>query len=289
MIELNRMMEFNRLPLEVQVKTFSFLFASDVMKIRLVCKQWNNVIKCELKLKRLNCFQLGHNKPYDFRDRYDFYFEFIMVLLDYASKNAMFSRVKHLDALLQPTYADLENSFDFLNSFKSLKETWFTCNVYAQHPSWNFDELDVRTKTFSVNLADLEKANFGFYWNSEPDRDDETGRVSFSSAVMLNLPSLRYLAFGYSGMREHDPLIPVTVGYPEKLKTFAAPDLFRKRTLDYSKFTNLQTIYTDLNNKRFVSGGFIEKLPGLKALQFMNYPGSRTGEDQDLLERTYSS
>ena len=237
-------MEFNSLPLEVRLEIFSKLPFLEIMKIRRVCKQWNRLINCEFKFKRMQCMQITTPDRRLFEDY--FYFASIKTLLKQARNDRKFRRVKYLNAKLCPHYAELENAFDFLNSFKSLKEANLTFYI-SNLPSNNWTESE--WKKFVISLDRLEKLTF-----SHPH--------GLKASVLLNLPSLVYLAI--------DSLEGVKLRYPEKLRTLATYGLFRG-TLNYSQFTSLTKIYNIASDVRSISASFIESLPSLRELHLQPF------------------
>ena len=236
-------MELNSLPLEVHLKIFSFLPVRDVMKIRRVCKLWNGLIDSEFKFRRLQCYQLFRsNKSNDYSD---FNFESTRSFLNYVSNDLKFSRVNYLNAVLVPKACELKNAFDFLNSFKFLKEAKFECYLFGFFRNNAAAEVQ---KQFVVSLNRLEKADFDF---------DFAIRES-NVSVVLDLPRLLCLSIGLS-------LTAITIRHPEKLRTLATSSLF-DGGLDYSQFTSLTDIYTTGSDVRSISASFLEKLPGLREL-----------------------
>ena len=243
-------MEFNSLPAEVQVKIFSYLPVRMVMKIRGVCKQWNRLINSEVKFKRLLCRQYSASPLYT---RYDFGFESTRVFLDYVGVDRKYNRVKYLFCELHPNPIQLEDAFDFLNSFRFLENVWLTCRVPDRY---RIDWRVIETKQFVVSLPQLERGNLFFYLE---------GFVSKVS-VVLDLPSLFCLGV--------DSLKGLTIKYPEKLRTLQTRELFLdelQTSPDYSKFTSLTRIYTVESNVRSITTRFIEKLPNLIEIHLNNY------------------
>ena len=264
-------MEFHSLPLEIHLKIFSYLPARDVMSIRRVCKLWNGLINGEIKFKRLRCQQL-----YDIylnSQSYDFGFTSTRSFLDHTSTDLKFSRVRYLDVDLETKGSELEDAFNFLNSFKSLEEAWFYCRVYS--PLNEIEEVEGIEgvegvegveeveevegiegvegvqKQFVVSLPRLKKASF--YLENEM----ETQNVS----VLLDLPNLICLSI--------NSLARITIGYPEKLRTLVTESLFGGQ-LDYSKFTSLTNIFTGKRDLPSISASFLERLPSLRELH-VNY------------------
>ena len=234
-------MELNSLPLEIHLEIFSHLPVRDVMSIRLVCKLWNGLINGEFKFKQLRCYQLLKNEINNFKS-YDFNFPSDRRFLDYASTDAKFSRVRLLQADLVPKTCELQDAFDFLNSFKSLNEAWFQCYVFDHR-----NVLEAVQKQFVVSLPRLEKADFRFNY----------GVGESKVPVLLDLPSLLCLST--------DSFETITVGHPQKLRTLATRSLFRTN-LDYSLFTSLTNIFTRVSDAPSISASFLEKLPSLSEL-----------------------
>ena len=245
-------MEFNSLPLEVHLEIFAYLSVREVMKVRRVCKQWNRLTN-EVRFKRLSCLQkkIGERLTW-----HDFNFPSIRSFLDYANVCPKFSQLKYLDASLYPNYDQLEDAFDFLNSFRSLEHVRFSCSI--DYP-WEIDGEELEKKTFVVNLDNLRKAEFCIYfqptWRDgnriEPNWEDS--KVS----VLLDLPSLLKLTVG--------SWKNLTLKYPEKLRALCIYGLFTGGP-DYSKFTSLSNIYTKGEDLRSISARFIESLPSLREL-----------------------
>lgn len=163
----NQRMELNSLPVIVQLNIFSYLTVLDVMRIRLVCRQWNTLVNSEFKFKHLRCYHFTQV----WKSEYDFNFKSTKLLLDYVSKDPKFSRIKYFEILLWPKYAELDDTFDLLNSFKFLEETRFTLeikNVYLVrngrvHRNPRFRNLsEVQSKKFVVSLDRPKKANLYF-------------------------------------------------------------------------------------------------------------------------------
>ena len=238
-------MEFNWLPLEIQLEIFSYLPVLQVMKIRKVCKQWNGLIKAQFKFKELKCHQIESPKD---RRRSDFNFKSFQSFLDYTRSNPMFSRVKYLEAYLYPNCAQLHDAFDLLNSFSSLEQTSFTCCVSG---SRRIDWEIIEKKQFVVSLDRLKEAHF--YFNSI---------LVLKASVVLNLPRLHYLKV--------DSLRGFGIKYPERLRTLAT-EAFFQATWDYSKFTSLTKLYTLTIHRPSITANFLEKLPSLRELHLNNF------------------
>ena len=238
-------MEFNLLPLEIQLEIFSYLPVREVMKIREVCKHWNSLINAEFKIKELKCYQLEspENRPVG----RDFYFLCIRSFLDYTRDNPMFSRVKYFGANLHPNYTQLDDAFDLLNSFRSLEETSFDCFKWSFNTNSDIDLEAIERKQFVVSLDRLKKARFYFF----------LGTFSSKISIVLDLPRLLNLKVR--------PLKEFTIKYPERLRTLATDGLFEAE-LDYSKFTSLAKIYTDTSDRPSITANFLEKLPSLREL-----------------------
>ena len=242
-------MEFNRLPLIVQLKIFSFLPASDVLKFRRVCKQWMALINSEFKLKTLRC-----SRPLKFLKKdngyWDFYFKSTKTFSEHIRNDPRFSGVKYLDALLflrnDFEIEDLQDAFDFLNTFEFLEKTKFTCYP-LNYPSDN--DQAVERKQLAVRLNRLKEACFR--WK------DYSSIVS----VVLNLPSLLCLQL--------DSLEGVTIEHPGQLRVLMTGSLFKG--IDYSGFKNLEKICTNASDIHLISASFIEKLPSLKELHLDNF------------------
>lgn len=232
----------NSLPLNVHLKIFSYLNVGAVMRIREVCKLWRDLINNESKFKRLRCYQIiesDHRSSYD-----DFNFLSIRSLLELVN-DSKFSGLKYLEASFRAKREELKDAFDFLNSFKSLEETWFHWHT-ENMPGLDVPE-EIERKKFVVNLNRLEKARFYIF----PNRD------AANVSIVLNLPSLLHLKV--------NSLESFTIGHPEKLQTLSTSSLFRGGP-DYSLFTSLTHIYSDGREVRSISANFIEMLPSLKEL-----------------------
>lgn len=246
-------MEFNLLPSEIHLEIFAYLSVREVRKIRQVCKQWNGLINSEFKFRRLRCREVGacdRDLLYGIKwnSEFDFCFKFTRAFLDYTSANPKFSRVKYLYARLQPIYARLEDAFDFLNSFTWLEDVRIVCDVldrrHIQH-----QQSGAEKKTVIVSLNRLKRAIFDFYWNF----------FASKVSVMLDLPSLLYLTV--------ESLANVQVGYPKMLRTLTIGRLFDPH-LDCSQFPFLVKICSGKSDMRWISAGFIEKLPSVRELHF---------------------
>ena len=245
-------MEFNWLPLEIQLEIFDYLPVRQVMKIREVCKQWNCLINSEFKIKELDCCLKSSKLP---TDEYDFNFihPCIRTFLDYTRDNRMFSRVKFLNADLHlNTYAQLDDAFDLINSFKFLEEAWF----HFDDPLNDFGEPvigsdinleEIERKQFVVSLDRLEKVRFSL--------DFET--FALNSKIVLDLPRLLIL--------EVRPLENFTIKYPERLRILSTLTLFQGN-LNFSKFTSLTKICTPTSDGPWITASFLEKLPSLMEL-----------------------
>lgn len=234
------MNSFNSLPPEVQVEIFSYLSFDHVMKIRRVCKQWKNLINSEFKSKRLRC--CIYYWPSDRQKGKDFCFRSSRTFLESNNHVLKFSRVKYLNASLCHYYRELEDAFDFLNSFESLEELHFKCylrdkNLYS-----------VKTRFFVVILNHLKKAILYFYW--------------YELNVALNLPNLHHLHL--------DSFKGIILSHPEKLRILETDNLIQSGT-DFSKFTNLTEIYSDSLSLRAISADFINKLSSLRKVCLGDY------------------
>ena len=234
-------MEFNSLPLDVHLEIFSWLSAPDVMKIRLVCRQWNVEINSHFKFKRLSCNESSRLFGYEFCSTS------IRTFLDYTSTDSKFCRVRCLDAKLYPklypTYDQLDDAFDFLNSFKFLEDLKLDCLIVVL---WRVNQEVEKKLVLSLDL--LKKADICFSFKVD----------DFKPNVLLDLRSLLHLKI--SSWKN------VTIGYPEVLRTLSVRSLFYENP-DYSKFTGLTKISTG-SDARSISAHFIESLPSLKELHF---------------------
>ena len=250
-------MEFNLLPVEIQLEIFAYLRAPEVMKIRLVCKQWNHLINGQFKFKRLSCNESSHLVEYDFN------FTSIRAFLDYTSTDVKFSMVRCLNAELNPDYDQLDDAFQFLNSFRSLEELKFSCFLPFQ---WRNEEI--QKKTLVLSLHRLKKTDIWF-----------SGVFESKVSLVLNLPSLLHLAL--------PSLKNVTIAYPGKVRTLVVSDGFSEEDLDCSQFTSLSKIYSNEHDKYSISASFIERLPSLKELHFdIEFLGIRNLEDHLLEQAT---
>ena len=261
------MMTFNLLPLEIHLAIFSHLPLRKLMRIRQVCKQWRHVIDVEIKFKRLRCSQIHwrFENDYELSDSYDFQFRSLKRFLDQASHR--FGReVKCLFAFMRPSYAGLQDVFDFLNSFKSLEKTQFICLV-SKVPEDRHE--DVRGKTFTVNLDRLEKALIDF------------DHMPSQTSVVLNLPRLLILSINF--------LKTFTILHPAKLRILSTFQLFGQ-DVDYSKFTSLTKIYTNPRDVQSISAGFLKSLPSLSELHFdqWGYIQFEENHHQNLPGRSYT-
>ena len=244
-------MEFNLLPLEIQLEIFSYLPVPQVMKIREVCKHWNGLINAEFKIKELNFYQL--KSPEKRVVDYDFRFLCIRSFLDYTSGNPMFSRVKFLHATFNLSYVQLDDAFDLLNSFRSLEEIF--CFDWDDDKNPNADsDLDlgidseaIERKQFVVSWDHLKEARFYF----------SPGVYAHNVSIVLDLPNLHYL--------QVTPLTWFTIKYPERLRILATDGLFEAE-LDFSKFTSLTKICTVTSDRQSITTSFLEKLPNLREL-----------------------
>ena len=235
-------MEFKSLPLEIHLEIFSYLPVRDVMSVRRVCKLWNGLINSEFKFKRLRCSQMATTKHNDNRSNYyDFHIAPIPSFLDYVRADSKFNRLSCLIAFLSPKSSELEDAFDFLNSFKSLKELWISCYYFDL---FALDREGPPQKQFVISLPRLEKANLFIHLGS-------------NVRLLLDLPTLLCLSI--------DSLAGITVGHPENLRTLATRSLFGN-DVDYSLFTNLMNIFTRANDVRSITASFLEKLPCLSEL-----------------------
>lgn len=233
-------MEFNRLPLIVQLEIFSFLSVGEVLKIRRVCKSWANLINDEIKFKQLRCRLALLKCVKKSFNGYDFIFISTRSMLKHTSNDPKFCRIKYLKASLTlRSHSDLEGAFEFLNSYKFLEKIEFACSPAKS------DQTIAETKRFVVSLNHLKEADLSWFF------------YRWSISVLLDLPSLHCLRL--------DSLRGVTIGQPEVLKTLKVNGLF-EGNLDYSKFTSLEIIQTDASDLHSISARFIEELPSLKEL-----------------------
>ena len=239
-------MQLTWLPPEVHLEIFFYLSVRDVMRIRQVCKLWNGLINCKFKLKQLRCYQIVNSENGD--DKYDFYFKSMKSFLVYTRTDQKLSKVNYLNADLIPKHAELDNAFEFLNSFKFLKETRFHCYLFSPSED-NPEEVQ---KRFVVSLHRLEKASFRF----------DFGSSEATCSVLLDLPNLLCV--------DLDSMSAITLEQPQKLRTLVVQGLFRNG-LDYSKFTSLMEIYSNGSDVRSVSANFIEKLPNLRELHLITF------------------
>ena len=180
--------------------------------------------------------------------RYDFYFKSTRSFLDYTSNDPKFRRVKFLKTYLHLDYAQLDDAFDFLSSFEFLEDIHVTVLLrrFALVRSSN-DLEKVQEKKLVVNLEHLKRASFDFY----------PGPFKSKISLTLNLSSLR--SIGLISLER------VYISHPEKLQVLVVCGLFQGM-LDYSLFSSLEYILTDVNDLRSISASFIEKLPSLRKL-----------------------
>lgn len=151
------------------MEIFSYVSFREVMSIRRVCKLWNVLINGEFKFKRLRCYQF--NMPYICSYKFqhhDFAFASVRSFLDYTSTDAKFSRVRLDASLASQRVSEVQDAFDFINSFKSLEEAKFECAVYV-----DLNAAGGAQKQFVISLPRLEKADFHIH-----------------TSVLLDLPSL---------------------------------------------------------------------------------------------------
>ena len=243
-------MEFNLLPLDVHLEIFSYLSVSEVMKIRKVCKQWNSLINCEFRFKRLLCKQTvtaqsdeferdDESDEYERNCEYDFSFTSIRSFVDYAS-NRKLSILKFLQVKVTPKLVDLRDAFDLLNSFRSLEQLVFNC---YEHDGVEAGE----SMQLVLSLDRLKKAKFGCLGSSKS-----------KIRVLLNLPSLQYLCW-------LNPMQWLTIGHPEELRVLVVNRIFKRpMETDFSKFTNLAKFCALTSEVKLISANFIEKLPSLR-------------------------
>ena len=238
-------MEFNSLPLEVRLEIFSYLPVNDVMRMRRVCKQWNDLLNSQFKFKRLFCFQA--RSPGFVPTALNF--KSPRIFLDHTHNDSKFSnkfsRVSRLVAILRLSYAELDDAFDFLNSFKFLNETVFECNVQGA------DHSELLGKTFCVRLNRLQKVAIFF--------SGET--IGSKVSVLFDLPKLTGLVL--------DEFKSITIKHPKKLRTLAVSKLFQG--LDYSKLTGLTRLYIDERDRQSITASFLENLPSLRELHLAAY------------------
>ena len=229
-------MEFNMLPLEIQLEIFSYLPVCHVMKIREVCKQWNAEINAKFKFNRVRCCQ----RIDSFKEEYDFNFASTRSFFNYTSTDPKFSSVKCLVVFLKNlNYDQLEDVFVFLNSFKSLDDLKFTCNMRDLRRI----NPEIERKQFVVSLDRLKKASI---------------QMNLPMSLVLRLPSLHHLLM--------NSLDKVTVCYPDKLKTLAIRRPFEGNP-DYSLFTGLLKIHCFCYaNALSISTRLIQRLPSLREL-----------------------
>lgn len=239
-------MEFNFLQPGIQLKIFSHLSVCEVMKSRLVCRQWASLINSEFKFKQLRCMQLSCLRKWLTVN--DFYLKStrcVKSLLDFLSNDAKFSRVKFLFVTLSVKYDEVANVYDLLNSFKCLEELKFRCEIHDAK-SYNPDEL--QKKQFFVSLDRLKTASISFEQN-------------LKISVVLNLPSLLHLNI--------DSLRETTIGHPQKLRTLSTRNVFdQEPVMNYTQFTSLTIIYTEATHVRSIRIGFFDNIPNLQELHF---------------------
>ena len=243
-------MEFNLLPPEIQLKIFSSLRIREVMRIRLVCKQWADLLNSQIKFKRMTCYQL--DKPKVCHSGYDFYFASTVSFGEYASKDSKLSQVKFLTASLIMKFSELANAFDLLNSFKSLEKLDFNCFLRA-------DSLDPAIKkTFTVSLDRLEKVKY--FDICSLDRNTNV-------RIVLDLPRLFHL--------QVESLKPFDIVFPKNIRTLSTNRLF-VGNVDYSQFTGLTKIFANPKEAPSISASFFERIPTLQELHLDEDRGLKT-------------
>ena len=245
-------MEFNLLPPEIQLEIFSYLPILQVMKIRKVCKHWNALINAEFRIKGLQGqHEPAGGPPQSLLGFLCLRFLSIRSFFDRTRDNPMFSRVKFFSVHLCLNYAELNDAFDLLNSFRALERTSFDCYVSDLN---RINLGAIEKKQFVVSLDRLKDAYFTFNLDEE---DEETEAFISKVNIVLDLRSLLYL--------QVDSLRGLTIKYPERLRTLVTERLFGA-TWDYSKFTNLTKIRTLTRDRPSITASFLEKLPSLREL-----------------------
>lgn len=212
------------------------------MKVREVCRFWAGLINSEFKLEKLNCRLFNRPEDLDGVTAYDFYFSSTRTFLDYTRNDPKFNSIKYFRACLPLNYDQLEDAFDWLNSFKSLVDLsliLITLNLTSS--------AEVQAKKFVVNLEHVNHAYFCFV----------PGPFVSKVSVLLNLPSLQHICV--------NSLRSITIGHPERVLSLGILDLFAGDP-DYSQFTKTEYIFTSGSHVRSISASFIEKLPSLRKL-----------------------
>lgn len=236
-------MKFNSLPPEIRLEIFSFLTVSEVMRVRRVCKQWNDLLNSQIKFKRLFCVQTRPGGESYLKSGLSF--ESARIFLDRTSNDSKFSRVKYLMVSLCPNYDELKDVFGLLNTFKFLNEAVVDCYVADR------DRSEIQDQTFVLSLDRLEKVAIFF-----------TGETIVSKvSVVFDLPKLSILVL--------DEFKSITIGHPKRLRTLAVANLFQG--LDYTQLTGLTRLYADEQDRQSITASFLENLPALLELHLDAY------------------
>lgn len=252
-------MEFNSLPPEIQLAIFSYLPIRKLMKIRQVCKQWNDLINNEFKFTRIHCLQCHKYRGPPCTP--DFYFTSTRPFIDYVSTDTKFRYVKKLNAKLISKFTELEETFDFLNSFRLIEHL----NCYYSLIDLHGGNPAVKKKELILSLDHLKRAELKF-----------TPYTFKPVSITLDLPNLKSL------LMAENPLEVIIIRHPEALQTLVTGGGFLERRFspsflprqDLSKFTSLAFIYADVGDRLSISASFIEKLPSLRELHLGIYYNS---------------
>ena len=247
MVRLN----LNELPLHVLVKIFSYLPIREMVRIKLVCKLWQELAGC-VRYKSLSlCQPNSESKKLDKyflrrRLRYEKDFDLYLNDLEKFSKSTgrIVSSVQRLMACLPGSsldYVSIRFVESYLNGFKSLEELELT----VLGPLFGF----VHFFKLVLNLERLRKLFVRFY------------QIAFE----LNCPELCHLDVW--------DLKNYQICHPEKLRTLMAMARLDEEE-DIGKFVNLKNLIIRSNYEftNPIRRRFVERLPkNLKLLVFFPF------------------
>lgn len=118
------MIQLNELPPYMLLKIFSYLPVTDVIRLKLVCKAWQE-IACYVRLKSLSVYHFDKDAGYDYRLRYYKWYQknFDLYVNDLErfikSTDSLITGLKRLVCLFPaPVNNENDRMQDFLNSFK---------------------------------------------------------------------------------------------------------------------------------------------------------------------------
>ena len=213
----------NELPPCLLLKVFSYLPISEVIRLKLVCKAWQE-ISAFVRFKSLSIYRYDFEKveeqplikPERFPENFDLYINDFEKF--FRSTGPMVNKVQRLVVCLYAHPVNYENKRleKFLHRFRLLEELELRVLGFDYFP-------DGAYPTFSLKLKRLRKLEINYKYR----------------IIKLDCPQLSYLDV------EKSNLSTCRIRYPEKLRTLVVSKSSLNR-YNFRRFVNLRNLVLDL-------------------------------------------